>query len=163
VTHTAVLTKNSVSSTLIKLTIPMIGGMIGMVIFNLVDTYFISLLGTDQLAAMGFTFPVVMTLGSIALGLGVGTSAVVSQLIGQGDHYLVRRQSTDSLLFSFILVSILTFTGLFTIRPLFTLLGADSRLLGFIQQYMRIWYFGLPFLVIQYGHSHSDHADSSLY
>jgi len=126
----------------------MIGGMIGMVIFNLVDTYFVSLLGTDQLAAMSFTFPVVMTLGSIALGLGVGTSAVVSHLIGKGDHYQVKRQSTDSLLFSFILVSILTITGLFTIRPLFTLLGADDRLLGFIQQYMRTWYFGLPFLVI---------------
>jgi putative MATE family efflux protein len=147
-TQAAPLTENSVSKTLIRLTIPMIWGMIGMVIFNLVDTYFIGLSGTDQLAAISFTFPVIMLMGSISMGLGVGTSAVVSRLIGQGNEYQVKRQATDSLLFSLGLVTLFMLAGLFTIRPVFTLLGANSRLLELIQEYMHIWYIGLPFLVI---------------
>jgi putative MATE family efflux protein len=146
--HSATLTKNPVSITLIQLTIPMIGGMIGMVIFNLVDTYFVGKLGTEQLAAMSFTFPIVMLQGSISMGLGVGTSTVVSRLIGQGDHYKVKRQATDSLLLSLIVVIILMFAGLFTITPVFTLLGAKGRVLELIKEYMLIWYIGVPFLVI---------------
>jgi hypothetical protein len=69
--QSATLTKHPVDMTLIKLTIPMIGGMIVMVIFNLIDTYFVGKLGTAQLAAMGFTFPIIMLQGSIAMGLGV--------------------------------------------------------------------------------------------
>jgi putative MATE family efflux protein len=146
--HSAILTKNPVGTTLIKLTIPMIGGMIGMVIFNLIDTYFVGKLGTDQLAAMSFTFPVVMLQGSIAMGLGVGTSAVVSRLIGRGNHHKVKRQATDSLLLSLIVVIVLMFAGLFTVTPVFTLLGAKGRVLELIKEYMLIWYIGAPFVVI---------------
>ncbi len=64
------LTTGSVSNQLIKLTLPMIWGVFAIVAFNLVDTYFVGKLGTDELAAMSFTFPVVTVLGSIAIGLG---------------------------------------------------------------------------------------------
>jgi putative MATE family efflux protein len=147
-TRSAVLTKNPVGMTLIKLTIPMIGGMIGMVIFNLVDTYFVGKLGTDQLAAMSFTFPVVMLQGSISMGLGVGTAAVVSRLIGGGNHDQVKRQATDSLLLSVIGVIVLMCAGLLTVTPVFTLLGAKGRVLELVKQYMLIWYIGVPFVVI---------------
>ncbi|MGF1539632.1 MAG: MATE family efflux transporter, partial [Pleurocapsa sp.] len=66
------LTTGRVSTQLTKLTLPMVWGVFAVVAFNLVDTYFVSQLGTDELAAMSFTFPVVMVLGSIAMGLGVG-------------------------------------------------------------------------------------------
>jgi Na+-driven multidrug efflux pump len=38
--------------------------------------------------------------------------------------------------------------GLLTIGPVFTLLGATARTLPFIEQYMRIWYLGVGFVVI---------------
>lgn len=50
----------------------MMAGMMSMVVFNLADTFFIGQLGSEQLAAMGFTFPVVMILTSISIGLGMG-------------------------------------------------------------------------------------------
>ncbi len=65
----AKLTEGKILPQLIKLTIPMMAGMVGMVVFNLVDTFYIGQLGGEQLAAMGFTFPVVMVLTSISLGL----------------------------------------------------------------------------------------------
>ena len=40
--------------------------------FNLVDTFFISLLGTQALAAVSFTFPVTFGINCITMGIGIG-------------------------------------------------------------------------------------------
>ncbi len=53
------VTTGSIERHLVRLTIPTIGGMLAITIFNLTDTYFVSRLGTAALAAMGFTFPIV--------------------------------------------------------------------------------------------------------
>ncbi len=126
----------------------MMVGIIGMVMFNLVDTYFVGRLGKLHLAAMSFTFPVVMVLQSIALGLGIGASAVIARAIGEGDHHRVQRLTTDSLMLSFIIVVVFVVIGLATIEPLFRLLGAGEELLPLIKSYMRIWYIGVAFVVI---------------
>ena len=140
------------------LTVPMVGGMLSLVAFNLADTYFVSRLGTDPLAAMGFTFPVVMLIGMVAMGLGMGTSSVISRAIGQGDHSRVRRVTTDSLILGVVLVAILAATGVLTMDPVFRWLGAREDLLGLIRQYMTIWYVGVVFLVIPMVGNHAIRA-----
>lgn len=123
-------------------------GMVGMVAFNLVDTFFVGKLGTDALAAMGFTLSVVLLQGSISMGLGIGTAAIISRSIGQGDNQQVRRLTVDSLFLSLVLVICIIVPGLFTIRPLFSLLGAQGHFLEMVYDYMFIWFLGVPFVVI---------------
>lgn len=142
------LTEGSVGRSLLFLTVPMVMGIFAMVAFNLADTYFVAQLGTRELAAMSFTFPVVMLIHSIALGLGIGTSSVVSRAIGEGDHHKVQTLTTHSLLLAFLLVAFLVTVGLATINPLFTLLGATPDILPLIRQYMRIWYVGMVFVTV---------------
>jgi putative MATE family efflux protein len=142
------LVQGSVKKSLIKLTIPMIFGILSMVTFNLVDTYFVGRLGTRELAAISFTFPVVLVINSLALGLGIGASAVISRAIGAGNHNHVKRLTTDSLILSLFIVAFFVTIGLLTIRPLFQLLGAESDLLPYISKYMKIWYLGVIFVII---------------
>jgi putative MATE family efflux protein len=144
----AVLTEGPVGKTLVNLTIPMIFGIISMVAFNLVDTIFVGRLGAMELAALSYTFPVVLVIASIAMGLGIGTSAVISVAIGEGNDHKVRRLTTDSLVLSVTVVAVFAVAGLFTINPVFTALGAPPDILPLIRQYMRIWYFGMIFVVI---------------
>jgi Na+-driven multidrug efflux pump len=106
--HKAQLTEGPVVKTLISLTLPMVVGIIGMVMFNLIDTFFVGRLGTMELAAMSFTFPVILVINSFALGLGIGTSAVLSHAIGKGDHHKVQRLTTDGLLLSVLMVTAFT-------------------------------------------------------
>ena len=148
VAKNARLIEGSVQKTLIRLTIPMVLGMLGMVIFNLSDTFFVGQLGTNQLAALSFTFPVVLVVSSLAMGLGIGASAVISRAIGEGNQYKVKRLTTDSLTLSLIFVGFFALFGLFTINPLFRLLGASGEVLAYISQYMTIWYFGVVFVVV---------------
>ena len=142
------LIEGPVQKTLIRLTLPMVLGTLGMVIFNLSDTFFVGQLGTNQLAALSFTFPVVLIVSSLAMGLGIGASAVISRAIGEGNHYKVKRLTTDSLTLSLIFVGFFALFGLLTINPLFRLLGASGEVLVYISQYMTIWYLGVVFVVI---------------
>ena len=144
----AALTEGPIRPILVRLTIPMLFGIIGMVIFNLVDTIYIGRLGTEPLAALSFTFPVVMVVTSIGLGIGVGSSSLISFAIGEGNHGKVQRITSDSLVLSLVLVGIFITIGYFTIDPLFTLLGASPSILILIREYMSIWYLGVPFVII---------------
>lgn len=142
------LTQGPVGRQLTTLTIPMIWGVFTIIAFNLIDTYYVGQLGTGPLAAMSFTFPVVMTLGSLAMGLGIGASSVIARAIGEGDQAQVQRLTTDSLSLSLLIVAVFVGLGLMTIEPLFTLMGAGPQTLPLIQEYMQVWYWGMVFLVI---------------
>ncbi len=126
----------------------MIIGMVGMVAFNLADTFFVGQLGTQELAALSFTFPIIMVIGSLTMGIGTGASAVISQAIGRGDHHKVKRLTTDSLILSFLLVAFFVAFGMMTIEPLFSLLGAEPEIIPLIREYMVIWYPGVLFVII---------------
>lgn len=144
----ATLTEGPVGATLAKMAGAMLVGMFAVAAFNITDTYFVAQLGTRQLAAMSFTFPVVMLIGGIAIGIGVGATAVISRIIGQGRTDQVRQLTTDALLLALAVVAALVAIGLLTIRPLFGLLGATAETLPFVEQYMRIWYVGTIFVVV---------------
>jgi putative MATE family efflux protein len=144
----AQLVEGSVGKILVKLTIPMLFGIIGIVAFNLVDTFFVGRLGTSELAALSFTFPVVLVISSLASGLGIGASAVISRAIGAGDHHRVQRLTTDSLSLSLLIVALFVILGLLTIEPVFRLLGASPEVMPMIKQYMTIWYPGVIFVIV---------------
>ncbi|MDD3045737.1 MAG: MATE family efflux transporter [Candidatus Delongbacteria bacterium] len=142
------LTEGPLGKNIIRLTLGMMIGMIGMVAFNLIDTYFVGQLGTTELAAMSFTFPVIMVANSIALGLGLGTSAVISRTIGSGDHDKVKKLTSNSLILGVLFVGIMMIIGFLTINPVFRMLGANEEMIILIRQYMTVWYIGVPFVVI---------------
>ncbi|RAK10264.1 putative MATE family efflux protein [Halanaerobium saccharolyticum] len=144
----AKLTEGNITTQLIKLTLPMIVGMLGMVLFNLTDTYFVGQLGADQLAALSFTFPIVLIINSFILGIGIGTTSIISKYIGGKEQNKVRRTATDSLTLGLIMTTVIILIGISTIRPLFSLLGAKGIILDYIVEYMSIWYFGSFMVVI---------------
>jgi len=142
------LSQGSITKQLTQLTIPMIFGILGIVAFNLADTYFVGQLGTEQMAALTFTFPVVLVLNSLNHGIGIGASAIISKAVGEKDHEKVKRLSTDSLSLGFTFALIAMIIGQITLHPLFKALGATDTVMVHVVDYMRIWYAGVPFIVI---------------
>lgn len=142
------LTEGNIKKQLFSLTWPMLFGMMGMVIFNLVDTYFVGRLGVNQLAAMSFSFPIVMFINSLSQGIGIGTSSLVSRNIIAESRDNVRRMASRAVLLGVIVVFIFVTIGLNTMRPVFASLGAGDDILDYVVDYMGIWYFGVPFVVI---------------
>jgi putative MATE family efflux protein len=136
-----------VADTLKKMTIPMIYGMVLLMTFNLIDTFFVGLLGTQPLAAISFTFPVTFTVLSLTIGLSIGTSAVIAKFLGKKDTESVKNSATAAMYISAIIVACLSAVGYIITDPLFTLLGAQASLLPLIHEYIDIWYVGSVCLI----------------
>jgi putative MATE family efflux protein len=146
--NTPKLTQGAVSSSLINLTIPMILGISSALVAALFETYLIGLIGTTELAAYSFTFPVITGLQSISLGLSIGLSSVLARSIGGGNQSEIKRLATDGLLLMTLVMTIVAIVGALTIKPLFSLLGAGPETTPIIHEYMAIWYLGLLFFTL---------------
>ena len=144
----AALLHGPVGPTLLRMAGPMVLGLTAVILINVVDTFYVGQLGTRPLAAMSFTFPVVFLVMSVAMGLGVGMTSVVSRALGENDLERVRRLTTHGLLLANTVVVVVALAGLATIGPVFRVLGAEADLIEMIKSYMVPWYIGVGFLVI---------------
>lgn len=143
------LTNGSIGRHLTRMTLPMIWGMMAVIVVQLADTYFISLLGdTDILAGISFTFPVTMFISHLVFGINIAMSSVVSRLIGAKQMDDTRRVVLHGIMMAFIasiIIAIITYAGL---KPLFSLLGADETTMPAIEQYMPLWLVASAILAI---------------
>lgn len=134
------LTQGEVTTSLFKLAAPMMVGISSNILVSMLEIGFIGQLSTRHVAAITFTFPIVMLLSSIALGIGIGTSSVIARSVGAGSREEVRRLAGHAILLVLIVLSALSLLGFLTVDPLFTMLGADTALLPLIHSYLDIYY-----------------------
>ncbi|MBC09259.1 MAG: MATE family efflux transporter [Gammaproteobacteria bacterium] len=126
----------------------MVMGLVTVMGANLIETIYISLLGTDELAALGFTFPLVMLLQSMTMGLGVGASSVVARRIGADERVQATSIISHSLLITVIFVGIVSFLASLILSQIFDLLGAGKNIKSMALEFMEVWFYGLPFFAV---------------
>jgi len=129
------------------MTLPMIVGMLMLFTFSLVDTLFISFLGTESLTAISFTFPVTFMVMSLAIGLGIGASAVVGKYVGRADMERTKQSATVINYLSFLLATIVVAICWWSMDFIFTWMGASAELQVLIREYMVIWFPGSVLVV----------------
>jgi putative MATE family efflux protein len=144
----AKLLQGPVGKTLISLAMPMAFGIAAIILFTVVDTFYVGRLGAEQLAAMGFTFPISYIVMSIAMGLSVGTSSTIARAIGEGHQLRVQRLTTDGLGLAFVIVTCFSLIGLTNLNTIFSMIGAKGEILELISDYMIPWCLGVGLLVI---------------
>ncbi|MBY5920088.1 MATE family efflux transporter [Ferrimonas balearica] len=144
--HVHQLTQGDVIAHLRRMTWPLLLAMVLLMTFNFVDAYFVSLLGTKELAAFSFTFPVTFTLFSVVIGLGIGTSAAVATAQGKGQQARARALGGSALALSAGLVLVLAVPVWFGHDWLFRALGAKGDSLDLINQFMSVWLLGVVFI-----------------
>lgn len=142
------MTEGNITSILFFKTLPMLISLLGIMTFNLADAFFVGKLGKSQLAALAMTFPVTMTINSLALGLSMGLSIIMARLFGSDGKKALQQMLFDSFVLSFLMVAVIIVIGLATIDPLFRKMGANANLLPMIKEYMVVWYIGAFFVII---------------
>lgn len=140
------LTTGSLGRHLVRMTIPMTWGILAIISFQLVNTYWVSKLGTFDLAAMTFTQPVSFAIFSVFLGFGIAMSSVVSRLLGAGQFDDVKRVTSHGLIIVFIASLLVAILGHAFMHPLFSLLGADDAMINRIDDYMTLYWWGTFFI-----------------
>jgi len=126
---------------------PMIFGILGITIFNLVDTFFVGLLGTRELAALSFTFPIVLTFHSLTMGVSTGVTAMISRAAGRNEPEKLKAQVFDSIIIAIIMTILFIGIGFVIMKPVLILMKAEEDLLPIILTYLYIWLPGLIFVI----------------
>ena len=144
----AAIVSGPVGEVLYKLTLPMVIGIVAVFFFNLVDTFFISLLGTQSLAAVSFTMPIAMVVMNLAIGLGIASSALIARATGEKNNTLAQHYVIAALLLTLALAGAMLIAGLMFNDQLFGLLGANEALLPLIWQYMQFFWPGTVVMML---------------
>ncbi|WP_050698770.1 MATE family efflux transporter [Anaeromassilibacillus senegalensis] len=114
---------------LLALGLPTMIGMLINALYNLVDTYFVGGLGTDQMGAVTVAFP----LGQIVVGLGLlfgnGAAAYLSRLLGRGDKDTANKVASTAVYSSILVGAIVILCSVIFLKPILKQLGAIESVL----------------------------------
>ncbi|TDX48415.1 MATE family efflux transporter [Orenia marismortui] len=123
---------------LLKLSIPSIIGMVIQALYNVVDSIYIGRLSTDALSALSLAFPIQMVLISIAVGTGVGTSSLISRLLGEKKEHRANNAAEHVILITFIYGILVGLVGFFYSDIIFRIFTSDPVLIDLGVEYTRI-------------------------
>ncbi|MDH7509507.1 MAG: MATE family efflux transporter [Methanolinea sp.] len=132
-----------------KLAGPMIVAMLLIAIYNLADAVWVSGIGSDALAGVGFVTPLFMILMGLSNGLGAGATSVVARCIGARDKEGADTAATHAILTAFLVSAVLMVIFVLYLRPIVVLLGAGP-VTDISVEYGQIVFLGtIFFLVVQ--------------
>lgn len=135
-------TRGSIGGTMLRTAASMVPATLAISGYNIVNTYFVAKLGTLPLAAMGFTFPMIMLVGCIFRGFGVGAMTPLAHALGRKNLVKAAKLTSAGLLLITLLSAIIGIAGYISIDWTFRQFGAGEEVMPMIHDYMRIWYLG---------------------
>ena len=143
------LAHGKIGKTLFTLSAPAIAGMLVMAIYNIVDTFFISLLrDTAAVAATGVVFPIFQLIGAVGLTFGMGAASVISRRLGERNHAAAEEAAATALYSAAVIGIALSIGGAVFIRPILMVFGATETILAEATLYGRVIIGGSFFQVI---------------
>ncbi len=135
----------------LKMGFPLIAGMIIMVLYNLVDTFFIGLLRDDyQLAAVNMAYPVMMISIAISNMVGTGASSLIARCLGAQDREKACHTLTVGWLLTLINSTIVAAAGLIFLPVIVRGLGAQANTYDYTRQYVQVILIGSLFTMGNY-------------
>lgn len=138
-----VLRDEKVTKAILKLSVPMVMGMMIQVLYNLVDTYFIGKLNDpSQLAAANISLPVFMMLMAIAGIIGSGASSYISRCLGNKDYEEANKTISIATVLLVIMSIIVMIGGILLSPSLAKMLGANDATFDYTYRYIVIMFIG---------------------
>ena len=133
-----------VGKLLLNMAAPMIIAMLVQALYNIVDSYFVSQISTDEairesaIAAMSLAFPVQNIMIGLAAGVGVGVNALLSKSLGEGNQDRANRTAGNGVTLSVIATGLVMIFGIFGSRPYFQMMSNTALTMDFGTEYISI-------------------------
>src|SRR5437867_4653888 len=141
--RTRELLRGAIVATLLRLAWPNILVMLAQASTGLIETWWVSHLGTDALAGMALVFPVVMLMQMVSAGaMGGGISSAIARALGAG-----RRDEADALVMHALVITValgafFSATMLAFGRPIYRVLGGEGGELDAALSYSNVVFSG---------------------
>lgn len=120
-------TRGSINRAIFLLAVPMVLEMIMESVFAVVDIWFVSRLGADAVATVGITESLITIVYSIAVGLSMATSALVSRRIGEKNKAMATKSAFQGIAVALFSSLIIAIPGAFYASDLLMLMGVAAE------------------------------------
>ncbi len=133
---------------ILTLAAPLMANNLIQTLYNLGDTYWVSKIGSVELAAMGLVFPFIYLIISLGMGMNVAGTALISQYIGSENKDEAGKIAGQLFSFSFILSVVLGIVGYFLTPYLIRMIGGKGELLKASTDYLSIMFWDMPIMYL---------------
>lgn len=138
-----------VPKAVLTLAFPTTIGMLVMVLYNLVDTFFIGQTDdAEQVAAVSLAMPFFLVLMACGNLFGIGASSSISRSLGAGKYEKVKTISSFAFFSAFLLGIFLAIFTLTFMDEIVVFTGADSEIAPYVGGYLITIAYGAPMIIL---------------
>ncbi|MBI1183794.1 MATE family efflux transporter [bacterium] len=140
-------TSGNINKAIFILSVPVVIEMLGEGLFALVDIMYVTRLGENAIATVGLTEAIMFVVYSVAVGLSMATSALVSRRVGEKNDKQASISTFQAIILALIIGLALGFAGYQNAPALLRLMDASPEViqhgLGYAQ-----WIFGSNIIIM---------------
>jgi len=140
------LTEGSILKSLIILSVPIISVNLLQTAYQLTDTFWVGRLGTDAVAAVSISFPIIFLIISLGSGLTMAGTILVAQYKGKENKKAINHITSQTMLMVVLVSIILAVIGYIISPFLVRLMGAEKVVFSNAVLYMKIFFIGIIFM-----------------
>ena len=137
-----ILKEENIDKALFKLGMPMVISLLVAALYNVVDTYFVSGLGKEAVAAVSVAFPIQLIFLGIGLTFGAGAGSYISRLLGGNNKKEASIVATVALISSAILGIIIAILLFCYLDGVLKFMGAIPSIIEISKSYTGIFIVG---------------------
>jgi putative MATE family efflux protein len=131
-------TEGGIGRAIFLLSVPMVLEMLMESLFGIVNVYWVAHLGKEQAAAVGVTESLLTIVFAVAIGLSMGTTALVARRIGEKDPEGAARVAEQSILMGVLISIPLGVVGALFSKQLFQAMNAEAGVIAADGGYMAV-------------------------
>ncbi|MCX5835471.1 MAG: MATE family efflux transporter [Deltaproteobacteria bacterium] len=141
------LSREPILPLLLKMSWPSITAMLALAVYNLIDTFWLTRVSPQAIAALTICFPIQMIFGAIGVGTGLGAGSFAARMFGAGKDVRARQTAGQVIILSVIFGFLIILLTLLYDDLILKIFGAPDEILSLSRQYLVTVSFGSPFLL----------------
>jgi len=140
------LTEGREGKLILQFAWPLLIGNIFQQLYSVVDSIIVgNFLGSDALAAVGASFPIIFTMISFVIGIAGGFTIIISQYFGAKEINQVRRTIDTMYLFLFFAAMTITVLGITFTEEIFNVMQVPDEVMPYANEYLQTYFAGIVF------------------
>ena len=112
---------------LFTMALPLALSMLVQAFYNVVDSYFVSLISTDAVTALSFAFPIQNLQIGFATGIAVGMNSLLSKSLGEGNRERANQAAGNGIVLIFVAIALFMIFGFVGVKPYYSVFGANQH------------------------------------
>lgn len=143
----------NINRVIMVLALPVMANNLIQTVYNLTDTYFVSKLGTTEIAAMQFVWPMIFFMISLGTGLSMAATTLISQYIGSDQKKKASKVATQVISFSFVFSIVLGILGYIFAPMILRGIGISGEMFEHANSFIRIMFLGSPTMFLMFSYN----------